>query len=300
MIYIKLIFIYSSYSHVNHEIKVKDFFLRNLIQHILFLFFCFESTLIDAKNFAQSIHNQEMIKHGKNVYRQRCTGCHGEKGDGKGPAAIFLNPKPRDFTKGIFKFSSTPYDALPTDQDLMRTLTQGIYGTSMPSFSLIPEISRLSLVEYIKTFSDVWKKQENYQAPLKGDVFPLQDFKNFNKFVKRAKKGRTIFIEQCTICHGIQGKGDGEGSEGLEDDWENPIKPANLTKAFIKSGKSVESIYRVLLSGIAGTPMPSFYEAISNKDMWDVSAYVLYLRGHSQGLYGNKNPIKPITKAELE
>ena len=37
---------------------------------------------------------------GKAVYEHKCLLCHGEKGDGKGPAAEHLLPRPRDFTRG--------------------------------------------------------------------------------------------------------------------------------------------------------------------------------------------------------
>jgi cytochrome c oxidase cbb3-type subunit I/II len=272
----------------------------NLSIILSLVFFLLAPRVQGAPSFVQSVNNQEMKNHGKTLYLQRCSGCHGVKGDGKGPAAIFLDPKPRDFTSGVYKFTSTPLEALPTDQDLMRTLTHGVLGTSMPAFPLVPEISRLSVIQYIKTFSKAWENPENIKAPLKGVTFPIDDFKDHNKFITRAKKGRGLFIENCVICHGPGGRGDGEGGEGLEDDWGFPIKPGNLTKKYIKSGKSAEAIYRVLLSGIAGTPMPSFYETIEDKDLWDVTAFVLYLRGKAHGIYGDQSPIRPITKEELE
>ena len=85
----------------------------------------------------QSLSNQEYLKYGKQLYSQSCIGCHGEKGDGNGPASTFLNPKPRDFTKGLFKLSSAPLGSLPTDQDLMRTISQGVNGTAMPRFTIL-------------------------------------------------------------------------------------------------------------------------------------------------------------------
>ena len=72
------------------------------------------------------------------LYRRHCVHCHGITGDGRGPTARFLNPYPRDYRKGIFKFKSTYAAAKPTDDDLRRVLHNGIPGTSMPSFSLLP------------------------------------------------------------------------------------------------------------------------------------------------------------------
>lgn len=252
-----------------------------------------------SNSFVQSVFNQGMIKHGKEIYLQRCSGCHGVKGDGKGEAAAFLDPKPRDFTTGVFKFRSTPLGSLPTDEDLMRTLSKGLNGTSMPSFHLVPEVSRLALVQYIKTFSNVWKDSDNYKGSLGGAPMPLEAFKNHKDFIAKAQNGRAIYIENCLTCHGKQGHGDGEGGVDLEDDWGQPIKPANLTKKSIKTGHSVEDIYRVILTGIGGTPMPSFYETIPTDKMWDLAAYVLYLRGKAAGLYKGEAPIKEITDDEV-
>jgi mono/diheme cytochrome c family protein len=88
------------------------------------------------------------LTHG--LYRQHCVHCHGVTGDGRGPTARFLDPYPRDYRKGVFKFKSTYPDAKPTNDDLVRILHNGIPGTSMPSFSLLPKPEVEALVEYVK------------------------------------------------------------------------------------------------------------------------------------------------------
>ncbi len=251
-----------------------------------------------ASSFQQSLSNQEMFKHGKEVYQNRCIGCHGEKGDGLGPAAKFLDPKPRDFRSGTFKFKTTPYEALPTDTDLMRVLSQGVLGTSMPAFKLMPDISKFAVIQYIKSFSPAWTDRSNKMAQVQGAPFPMEDFQAHQKFLPRARKGRALFLDNCVICHGRLAKGDGEGGEGLVDEWDNPIRPGDLTRPFIKAGRSVKDVYRVLLSGVAGTPMPSFKEALSDQDLWDVTAYILYLRGLKAGVYGSNPPLKEISAKE--
>jgi cytochrome c oxidase cbb3-type subunit I/II len=248
----------------------------------------------------QSLSNQEYLKHGKQLYGQSCVGCHGEKGDGNGPGSVFLNPRPRDFTKGIFKFSSAPLGYLPTDADLLRTISQGLHGTSMPSFRLMTENSKISLIEYIKTFSDAWKDPAKRKEPTQGAPFPADDFKNHGKFIARAQKGRTLYLENCMVCHGAKGHGDGEGGMELSDEWGNAIKPANLTKSTIKSGSSVKDIYRTVMNGLNGTPMVSYKDTITDDGLWDLTAYVLYLRGLNSGLYGSNPPIKEFTPEETK
>ncbi len=65
-------------------------------------------------------------KHG--LYRRHCVHCHGISGDGRGPTAAILNPYPRDYRPGVFKFKSTYTAAEPTNADLTKTLHEGIPG----------------------------------------------------------------------------------------------------------------------------------------------------------------------------
>jgi mono/diheme cytochrome c family protein len=86
----------------------------------------------------------------RGLYREHCAHCHGVTGDGAGPTAAFLNPYPRDFRLGRFKFKSTPVRRAPTDEDLTRVLRHGIPGTAMPSFALLEDEEIAALVDYVK------------------------------------------------------------------------------------------------------------------------------------------------------
>lgn len=90
---------------------------------------------------------------GQGLYRQHCVHCHGITGDGKGPTAAFLNPYPRDFTMGKFKFNSTRIGVPSTDDDLHQILMKGINGTAMPSFALLDRGEVEALVDYVKYLS---------------------------------------------------------------------------------------------------------------------------------------------------
>lgn len=84
------------------------------------------------------------------LYREHCAHCHGISGDGAGPTAGMLNPYPRDFRLGKFKFKSTPLRSPPTDADLAHVLRTGIPGTGMPAFSTLPVEHVEALVHYVK------------------------------------------------------------------------------------------------------------------------------------------------------
>lgn len=101
----------------------------------------------------QSLAGDERLARGRASYTMYCSGCHGPEGDGEGPAARFLDPKPRDFRKGKVKFAGVPAGEMPTDADLVRIITKGLHGTSMPMWNLLPKTEVDDLVEYIKTFT---------------------------------------------------------------------------------------------------------------------------------------------------
>lgn len=92
--------------------------------------------------------DQGGVEHG--LYRKHCVHCHGISGDGRGPTARFLNPYPRDYRQGTFKFKSTRLNAKPTEADLQRLMHNGVPGTAMPSFALLPPNEVDALIEYVK------------------------------------------------------------------------------------------------------------------------------------------------------
>lgn len=89
------------------------------------------------------------LQHGANVFMRRCVGCHGVSGDGNGEVASYLQPKPRDYRRGIFKFTSTPYGAKPHRKDLIRVVRRGARGTSMPSFPFLADEDLRDVVDYV-------------------------------------------------------------------------------------------------------------------------------------------------------
>lgn len=87
--------------------------------------------------------------HHFGLFREHCILCHGISGNGLGATSRLLNPYPRDFRLGKYKFKTTPIGSRPTRADLVNTLRRGIPGTSMPAFHLLPEDDLQSLVDYV-------------------------------------------------------------------------------------------------------------------------------------------------------
>ena len=146
--------------------------------------------------------DQALAKKGEAVYLRLCVSCHGINGDGRGYSAQWLEPRPRDFTEGLFKCRSTPSGTLPTNEDLLRTLQVGLYHTYMPFWELLGEPQLRAVIEYLKTFSTKWK-EEGPGIPIVIPPEPPNDEGS-------RKRGLSIWKNnQCEKCHGPEGKGNG-------------------------------------------------------------------------------------------
>jgi len=207
---------------------------------------------------------------GRDLYDRRCAPCHGVKGDGQGPAAELLDPRPRDFTTGVFKIRTTS-TKIPSDQDLFTVITNGMPGTYMPAWGELSERDRRNVVAYIKTFApDRFKEAPTPQA-LPPTVGPSPE---------SVKRGREMFEAiECNKCHGAEGRADGPSRPELKDDWGRPIKPANLTKRWtFRGGPAPEDIAMRLATGVNGTPMPSFIDSVEKpEDIWHLANYIASL-----------------------
>ncbi len=233
---------------------------------------------------------------GARLYRLYCAGCHGDGGAGDGPAAAFLDPKPRDFTTGVYKFVSSPGGTLPSDEDLHRTITYGLYGTSMPGWKFLSLVEREQLIEHLKTFYD-WS--EGYTAP---DV-PFYE----NPFditepddVRRAiEAGRVVYHKDATCwqCHpaymprdeletmiGGPARPDLTASLSKPDMWEQVVKPPDFPHDRLKSVRELRDLYRVITAGVGGTAMPTWKSALSGEQLWALTFYVDSLRPRSLAL----------------
>src|ERR1700730_199211 len=206
---------------------------------------------------------------GAGLYKRYCVGCHGVKGNGEGENAPYLDPKPRDFTLAVFKCRSTPSGTLPLDTDLIHTLQRGVRGSNMPSWLPLSPENWEDLVAYIKTFSPRWKTEK----PGEPIAIPPQP----EVTADRVKTGQQLFQHlECWKCHGVEGRGDGPSAPTLTDSKDRPITPYDFSQGGkFKCGASDEDLYRIFMSGLDGTPMPSFVDNVKPDEAWDL---VYYLR----------------------
>ncbi len=205
---------------------------------------------------------------GGQLYEAKCALCHGASGKGDGPAAERLLPRPRDFTAGKYKIRSTASGQLPTDQDLFRVISEGMPGTSMPAWKMLPEKDRWALVAYLKGFAGAFKGAKPEVAKVPGEVASSE---------ASIKRGKEMFEAiECNKCHGQAGRGDPAPGSDLKDDWGHPVRPANLYKAWtFRGGHERKDVAMRLATGLAGSPMPTFLDSVEKpEDVWHVANYV--------------------------
>ncbi len=248
------------------------------------------------------------LQQGLGVYRRRCVQCHGDSGDGNGPVASSLYPRPRDYRKGIFKFTSTPYGDKPLRSDLIRTVSRGIPGTSMPAFHLLPATEIESVVDYVLALTHRGELESQLAVEvgsadafeedvltdtvetIKGrweqadrDVYyPLTTQPVFTS--EHISAGKAAFLTKgCAQCHGADGRG--QTPENLKGDrkdaWGYSTRAADLTSGMLRGGSQPIDLYRRIYAGINGTPMPAFHNVLKDEPdtIWNLVAYVLYVSG---------------------
>lgn len=278
---------------------------------------------------APDLSTADLVR-GRNLYEVRCAQCHGSSGDGNGPQAAAMYPRPRDYRKGVFKFTSTTYGSKPMREDLVLTLRRGIRGTSMPSFALLPDEELEALVDYVLALSRRGELEEQifYQAEfdeavdaeaVKNDAIPLviDRWKSARSEVivpltpepeltaERAQKGRELFLAEttgCKKCHGEDGRGQTPDNlrGDLKDTWGHVTRAADLTSGMLHGGSRPIDIYRRIYGGINGTPMPGFANALASQpdSIWDLVAYVQFISNRRRaGETPPPGPISPFVPA---
>lgn len=225
-----------------------------------------------------------LVKYGEWTYRGLCIGCHGSMGDGNGAVwelADEYSPdhklprRPRDFEGAVYKVRSTPSGSLPTDRDLFSAISRGLVADEdMPAFKFLPERDRWAVVAYIKTLSERWEEEKDYQEdPIEVGRVPAPTG-------SMLRAGKDVYKEmKCAKCHGPLGKGDGPSAGELEDDNGLPIEPRDFSdpSQFVASSQPA-GIYQTFTTGFDGTPMPSYADFLDEDQRWQLVWYVMSLR----------------------
>src|ERR1041385_3369564 len=223
---------------------------------------------------------------GRVVYEQHCAACHGATGAGDGSAAVWLYPKPRRFNSALFKIKSAPASFLPTDEELFQTVTRGMPGSSMPSFTYLSEQERRDVVQYVKQLTtrvDPSGERINFfeEEKAKGQAVVLINVPPEPPVtVESLALGQEMYTKvACLACHGLTGEGNGPSAPTLKDVWGFSLPPRDFNTGAFRGGHTGRDLYLRIATGIAGTPMPPFDDKmLTPNQRWALVHYVQSLR----------------------
>jgi mono/diheme cytochrome c family protein len=230
----------------------------------------------------------ETLNRGRAVYTKYCVGCHGETGSGRGGAAVGMTPPPRDFRGGQFKFKSVAQKGdLPTDDDLLRTVREGLAGTHMNPFERLAEADARAVVQFVKTFSPRWRAE----GP--GEPLPVPpDPWGAGRRGAAIERGRAVYhgVAACWECHPAYVPRAGLGApervgvaptvrpdvaapRAVETAW-GPVTAPDFRSHRFRVGRDPAALYRVIAAGVGGTPMPAWHERLAPDELWALVHYV--------------------------
>ncbi|HXG09484.1 MAG TPA: ethylbenzene dehydrogenase-related protein [Gemmataceae bacterium] len=230
---------------------------------------------------------EDLLVRGQQLYAVHCLQCHGEKGDGNGPAARYLYPKPRNFGEGRFRLVTTT-NSIPSDEDLLRVITRGMPGSAMFPFGHLSEGDRLALVAQVRHLIQAGT-EELVARESGGKADPAvvaeliapgapQDIPKEWPVPGPASiaRGAELYRKTgCASCHGETGKGDGTQEQFDNDGM--PTRPRDFTRGIFKGGRDPRQLYARISQGMAGTPMPGSSQVLKPAEICDVVNFVLSL-----------------------
>lgn len=265
----------------------------------------------ETKNHIETLMlDKEKLAAGSKVYRRHCMHCHGVTGDGRGPTGPWVNPTPRDYRQGLFKFMSTDVrvnNRKPRRDDLYRTLEHGIEGTSMPSFGLLQDHEKEELVSYVIHLSLRGECERYTMEPILdgsglegGSVrdrvdelirnslkawadsnakgiepsnYPYKE--NDDDRQASVRRGYKLFTDprgsaSCINCHLDFGR----QAPFRYDKWGTMVRPANLTAGVYRGGRRPVDLYWRIRGGIDPSQMPraDFEDKTANREQWSNNA----------------------------
>lgn len=228
------------------------------------------------------------LERGSEVYARNCAGCHGAGGDGKGEAAAFLYPPPRDFVAAEYKFSSRPTPGLPTDEDLRQVIREGLRGTAMTGFPAMPAGDVEAVIGYLKTLSPRWEEPQDPPLAIPPDPWADDEAGGI-------EAGRRVYHVEavCLSCHPSYLNSDeivalsaAQGYEPIplrdrahlaipkETANGSLIVPPDFRRDRIKTGSDLRNLYRVISAGITTTAMPTWDGVLEPEALWGLAHYV--------------------------
>ncbi len=230
---------------------------------------------------------------GARLFNAHCTACHGTTGRGDGPAAFAFDVRPRNFRAERFRYIST-LKGTPAQEDLIQTIRSGRHFGSMPAGPQLTDAEVDVLADYVRALHRLGRAEELAQELAEdGEELDPEEIEEITAemvapgepiavpmpgpdFRPDTAIGRKLYLARCAACHGPSGLGD--GLDMPLDERGKPITVRDLTSEEFRGGVREEELFKRILCGIPGTPMPS-QERLTDEETWQLVHYVLFLAG---------------------
>ncbi len=231
--------------------------------------------------------NVRSAARGKELFAKQCAICHGDEGDGAGKFAYLMNPRPRNLQQGNFKLA-TAQNQVPSDEDLLRTISRGMPGSAMPPWGHLPLSDLRALAAHVREIHTQAVATQAQAMIAKGELqasgaegFVAQRTKPGPPVVVPAEtglddvrwfNGRRLYLEGCASCHGEDGH---PVADAVRYDAEGyPVPPRSFVNGIFKGGSEGHHLYVRIIKGLKATPMPASEGVYSNDDVWDLIHYL--------------------------
>jgi mono/diheme cytochrome c family protein len=261
-----------------------------IIGTLVYLFILWRISPTDTGESAE-----QRLARGRELYLAHCVACHGEKGDGRGPALRALYSRPRDFGEARFRLVTTT-NAVPSDDDLARVIRNGIPGSGMLGFDHLNEESIQAISTYVRQLMREGVESRLRQRAADDDQMIDEDELS-QEIVRLTTPGKPLAIPDpfpdstpesiargaelyrsgkgaCIDCHGVRGTGDGRLKFWNADG--KPILPRDFTGGVFKSGRQPKQLFARILQGMPGTPMPG-HPLLQTQEIVDLVHFILSL-----------------------
>jgi mono/diheme cytochrome c family protein len=231
------------------------------------------------------------VSRAEYLYAENCAACHGATGDGRGPMAMFLEVRPRDFRNEAFRYVSTP-GGPPTREDLLQSIRDGRTLGQMPAFPYLDHEDVTLLADLVRTMRRTGIARTLTEEFTEEGLSPEEIDEIAGERVAAGEgieipspgpgfrpdtgRGRRLYMDNCASCHGPTGRGD--GLDLPKDEQGNPIVVQDITSGRYSGGTRPREVFKRIRCGVPGTPMPESI-ALSDEEVWQLVRYVELLAG---------------------
>ncbi|MDB5391597.1 MAG: cytochrome c class [Planctomycetaceae bacterium] len=230
-----------------------------------------------------------VVLKGQTVYSLHCARCHGEAGTGAGPEAKALQPQPRDFRRGVFKWKSTSIAQRPLRHDLRETIRLGVPDTAMPGFPKFSEADAKSVVEYVRWLSMAGEFQVRLVDEFYSD-FSIAMLKNE---IREGKKEKEVIANAIKVIVEILPEVSTDSLKRISDDWKSAeletsiLRPksalASTSDAAVQRGRELFTSLKVRCNLCHGETGKG--DGIVTRDFWPIPGDSLNRKYAEPGLH---------------